>query len=88
MPTLSPKHVVWIQTNREYQMFQKREAEASAKVDQMRIQIAQQEAYLDRLIEDPYLLEQVVRNKLGYTKPGEILFIFPDDDPVLEDVQQ
>jgi cell division protein FtsB len=35
--------------------------------------------YLARLLEDPEFLERVVRERLGYARPDELLFRFSDE---------
>ena len=35
---------------------------------------------------DPYVIEQIAREKLGYARPGEIVFQFPATHPSVEDV--
>ena len=39
----------------------------------------QKEAYMARLIDDPEFLERVVRERLGYARPDELLFRFADE---------
>ncbi|MBP9572531.1 MAG: septum formation initiator family protein [Kiritimatiellae bacterium] len=34
----------------------------------------------EKLREDPEFLEKIARENLGYTKPGETLFLFKDED--------
>ena len=43
-----------------------------------RKEFAQKEAYMTRLIDDPEFLERVVRERLGYARPDELLFRFSD----------
>ncbi|MBI2345702.1 MAG: septum formation initiator family protein [Deltaproteobacteria bacterium] len=37
------------------------------------------ELEIERL-EDPYYLEPIIRRELGYVRPGETVFQFPEDD--------
>lgn len=66
-------------THREFQNFQERENRIEAKFIQARKEFAQKEAYLARLLEDPEFLERVVRERLGYARPDELLFRFSDE---------
>jgi len=38
------------------------------------------------LRKDPYLIESLAREKLGYAKPGELIFQFPAEHPPVADV--
>lgn len=38
-----------------------------------------------RLRSDPYAIEQIAREKLGYARPGEIVFQFPAEHPPVEE---
>jgi len=68
-----------LKTHREYQNFKERENRIEAKLIQARKEFAQKEAYLSRLLDDPEFLERVVRERLGYARPDELLFRFSDE---------
>ncbi|NBB80531.1 MAG: septum formation initiator family protein [Verrucomicrobia bacterium] len=68
-----------MKTHREFQNFQERESRIEAKLIQARKEFAQKEAYLARLLGDPEFLERVVRERLGYARPDELLFRFSDE---------
>ena len=68
-----------LKTHREYQNFKARENRIEAKLIQARKEFAQKEAYMARLIDDPEFLERVVRERLGYARPDELLFRFSDE---------
>jgi len=68
-----------MKTHREFRNFQNRENRIEAKFIQARKEFAQKEAYLSRLSEDPEFLERVVRERLGYARPDELLFRFSDE---------
>lgn len=68
-----------LKTHREYQNFKARENRIEAKLIQARKEFAQKETYMARLIEDPEFLERVVRERLGYARPDELLFRFSDE---------
>ena len=67
-----------LKTHREYQNFKARENRIEAKLIQARKEFAQKEAYMTRLFDDPEFLERVVRERLGYARPDELLFRFSD----------
>ena len=68
-----------LKTHREYQNFKARENRIEAKLIQARKEFLQKEAYMARLIDDPEFLERVVRERLGYARPDELLFRFSDE---------
>ncbi|MEO0510592.1 MAG: septum formation initiator family protein [Verrucomicrobiota bacterium] len=68
-----------MKTHREFQNFKARQDRIEAKLIQARKEFEQKEAYLARLIEDPEFLERVVRERLGYSRPDELLFRFSDE---------
>jgi len=68
-----------VQTYREYKNFRVRELRIEAKLTQARKEFEQKEMYLARLLEDPEFLERVVRERLGYARPDELLFRFSDE---------
>jgi cell division protein FtsB len=68
-----------LKTHREYQNFKERENRIEAKLIQARKEFAQKEAYLSQLLDDPEFLERVVRERLGYARPDELLFRFSDE---------
>ena len=69
-----------LQTYREYKNFRAREIMIEAKLTQARKEFEQKEAYMARLLEDPEFLERVERERLGYSRPDELLFRFSEDD--------
>ncbi|MGB0742998.1 MAG: FtsB family cell division protein [Opitutales bacterium] len=68
-----------LKTHREFQNFQARQDRIELKLIQARKEFEQKEAYLVRLLEDPDFLERVVRERLGYSRPDELLFRFSDE---------
>ncbi|MDQ8193319.1 septum formation initiator family protein [Coraliomargarita sp. SDUM461004] len=68
-----------LKTHREYQNFKARENRIEAKLIQARKEFDQKEAYMARLLDDPEFLERVVRERLGYARPDELLFRFSDE---------
>ncbi len=68
-----------VQTYREYKHFKNRQSRIEAKFTQARKEFEQKEVYLARLLEDPEFLERVVRERLGYARPDEVIFRFNDE---------
>lgn len=67
---------ILLQTWREYQAFSQDEAQLRARLEQLQEQNAYQRQYLMRLLDDPVFFEKVVRARLGYSRPGDIIFKF------------
>ena len=68
-----------VKTNREYQHFQQRLARTEAKLNQAQKEFQQKEIYMSQLLEDPEFLERVVRDRLSYSRPDEVIFKFTND---------
>ncbi|MFP4157912.1 MAG: FtsB family cell division protein [Opitutales bacterium] len=68
-----------LKTHREFENFKARQHRIEMRLTQARNEFAQKEAYLRRLMEDPEFLERVARERLGYSRPDELLFRFSDD---------
>lgn len=68
-----------VQSYREYKNFRVREQRIEAKLTQAQKEFEHKEAYLARLLEDSEFLERVVRERLGYARPDELLFRFSDE---------
>jgi len=71
--------VLLVQTSGEYRGYREREV---ALVEQ--IQTAQEErlykqAYLKKLLNDPEFFERVARERLGYSRDGELIIRFEDE---------
>ena len=67
---------VFLQTYREYQNFKVQEAEHVAELAKVRREFEVKEEYLRLVLNDPAFLERVVREKLGYVRPDEMIFHF------------
>jgi cell division protein DivIC len=68
-----------VQTYREYRNFRVRELRIEAKLTQAQKEFEQKEMYLERMLEDSEFLERVVRERLGYARPDELLFRFSEE---------
>ncbi|MGF1484936.1 MAG: septum formation initiator family protein [Opitutales bacterium] len=67
----------WRTAVRELEHQQTREAELSREIRQLQASIERQRAYAERLETDDALAERVLRERLGYVRPGDIVFRFP-----------
>ncbi len=72
---------VFLQTYREYKAFKVRESEYMARLEQTRRELTAKEEYLRLILTDPRFLERVVREKLGYARPDEMIFHFEEPRP-------
>lgn len=70
---------VLLQTWREHRQLQSREKSLQAELAALRKEQARQEEYLRLIMEDPAFLERVVRDKLGYVRPDEMIFLFEEE---------
>lgn len=68
--------LVWTQTRREYANFEERRAEAEARLTILREEREAKEAYLRAFLSEPEFVERVIRERMGYIGPGEIVFRF------------
>lgn len=66
-------------THREFEQFKVRQDRIESRLTQARNEFKMKETYLRRLIEDPEFLERVARERLGYSRPDELLFRFSDE---------
>ena len=65
-----------LQTYREYASFKARELAYQERLEGLEMEVDAYEAYLERLLNDPDFLEHVARERLGYSKEGELIFRF------------
>lgn len=68
--------LVWTQTRREYTAFEARRVESEARLSALREEREEKEAYLRAFLNDPEFVERVIRERMGYVAPGEIVFRF------------
>lgn len=70
-----------IQNYREYRNFKATEAALQERLEELRDNFRLRQRYYQRLQNDPVFLEDVVRDRLGYIRAGEMVFRFPSADP-------
>lgn len=71
--------VLILDTYREYRSFKNREQMYQERLLAARADLDSRETYLRLLLDDPRFLEKVVRQKLGYARPDEIIFRFEQE---------
>ncbi len=68
--------LVWMQTRREYVAFEERRQELELRLAELKEEREGKEAYLRAFISEPEFVERVIRERMGYVEPGEIVFRF------------
>ena len=71
--------VVLHQTKRELDTFERKVDSYELRLAQLKEDVRIKEIYLDKIRNDPEFLERVVRERLGYSEPGDLLYRFPQD---------
>lgn len=69
----------FVQMHRELKTLQAQESFNRRRLADAEAKLQQQEKYLDRLRHDPALVEQLIRQKLGYARGDEFVFRFEED---------
>ena len=62
----------------EYNRLKQIEAASQRRFAEVDARLREQEKILDRLRNDPAFVEKVIRRRLGYAKPDEFIFRFPE----------
>lgn len=70
----------FFQTRREFEQLKLQEARTRVRLAELQARLADQERTLQRLREDPWYVERVIRRRLMYAKPEEAVFRFPTED--------
>ena len=70
--------LVWSQTRREDLAFTEKYEAAEARLASLQEERKAKEAYLRAFLNDPEFVERVIRERLRYVEPGEIIFRFED----------
>ena len=68
--------MVLMQTSREYENFKLREAQYEKRLLLARKEFKAKEDYVNRMLNNPESIERLIREKLGYTRPDEMIFRF------------
>ena len=68
----------FVQMQREITALRAQESINQRRLAEAEARLQAQEKYLEQLRHDPVLVERLIREKLGYSKPQEIVFRFED----------
>lgn len=68
----------FVSMHRELKALRAQEAANQRRLAAAEAKLAEQQQYLDRLRNDPALVEQIIREKLGYAKGDEFVFRFQE----------
>lgn len=66
------------QAHEEYTRLKELEAKSRVRLAEAEERLKEQERILERLRTDPAYVEVVIRRRLGYVKPDEVIFRFLD----------
>ena len=66
------------QTRAEYERLKRMQEASEKRLGDMEQKLAEQERVLQRLRTDPAFVEKVIRRRLGYARPDEYIFRFPE----------
>jgi cell division protein FtsB len=72
--------LLFMDARAEYNALKAKQAACERELSAARTRLAEQDRFLQRLRTDPLLVEKVVRQRLGYGRPGEVVFRF-DNSP-------
>lgn len=70
--------ISFLQTYQELTNLRAQEAENRRRLSDAEERLKEQERYLSQLTNDPAFVENVIRKKLGYVRPSEVVFRFQD----------
>lgn len=67
---------LFLDARAEYNQLKQAEATSKRRLAEAQTRLAEQERVLQRLRTDPEFVEKVIRQRLGYAKPGDFIFRF------------
>lgn len=68
--------ISFVQSYQELRNFRTQEAQSRQRLAAAEERLKEQERYLAQLSSDPEFVENVIRKKLGYARPTEVIFRF------------
>lgn len=71
----------FVEMHRELKALQAQESANQRRLAEAEAKLKEQEKYLDRLRNDPALVERLIRQKLAYAKSDEFIFRFEEVKP-------
>jgi cell division protein FtsB len=69
---------LFLDTRAHYRQLKQTEAIGRQRLAEAEARLREQKKILERLRTDPDYVEKVIRKRLGYARPGEVIFLFPD----------
>lgn len=70
--------ISFLQTYQELTNLRAQESESRRRLADAEVRLKEQERYLVQLSNDPEFVENVIRKKLGYAHPSEVVFRFQE----------
>ena len=70
---------LFLDARAEYNALKQKQAASQRALAAAKNRLAEQERFLERLRSDPVLVEKVIRQRLGYGRPGEVIFRFDSE---------
>ena len=70
--------ISFLQTYQELTNLRSQEAESRRRLGEAEEKLREQERYLAQISSDPVFVENVIRKKLGYARPAEVVFRFQE----------
>jgi cell division protein FtsB len=67
---------MYVEARAEYRQLLQVQSTYRAKLAAKEAQLREQDRILERLRTDPAFVEKVIRQRLGYARPGEVIFRF------------
>ncbi|MBI5690388.1 MAG: septum formation initiator family protein [Verrucomicrobia bacterium] len=68
--------VLFLEARAEFTALKEKQAQIQRELAAAQARLAEQDRFLQRLRADPVLVEKVIRERLGYGRPGEVVFRF------------
>lgn len=68
--------VLFVEAHAEYETLKRTQAASQARLEAAQARLREQERTLQRLKSDPQFVERVLRDRLHYARPGEVIFRF------------
>jgi cell division protein FtsB len=69
---------LFVEARSEYNRLRQTEVLNRRRLTEAQARLQEQEKILERLRTDPAYVEKVIRTRLGYAKPNEFIFRFPE----------
>jgi cell division protein DivIC len=69
---------LFLEARGEYNRLRQIEVASRERLAEKEAQLREQEKILERMRTDPAYVEKVIRRRLGYARPGEVIFRFQD----------